>query len=115
MVDGVRHKGEMPHNPVYPPDVRPGYEPPNVHDGYNKFIGEILDWGNCDSFQGPPPKEDKKWEERFHKFLKWSGIAFAVAMGLTILKKAIFYTKKAAPKVTSEVESVVSSTLRHRL
>jgi len=92
-------------NPPYisPPTAHPGYEPPNVHDGYDKFIQDILSDGHCDTFQSPRPHEDEKKESRIDQFIKWSGIAFAIAVGGTILKKAFQHGVKGAAAGMKEV------------
>jgi hypothetical protein len=83
---------------IGPPTVRENYEPANVNWGYKKFIEQILNNGRCDTFQGPPPAEDKKKEDRIQQFLKWSGIAFGVVATGATLRKALAYAKKEGAK-----------------
>lgn len=102
---GARKNAAESANPPFigPPTARSGYEPPNVNDGYDKFIQDILSDGHCDTFQGPRPEGDKKKEDRIQKFLQWSGIAFGVAAAGAILKKSLAYAKNKGIKAGQEM------------
>jgi multimeric flavodoxin WrbA len=93
-------------------------QPPNVALGYDKFIEDILsplhqtDNKGGDVYQGMIANGEghSKSASRLQKFLKWSGIAFAVAIGATIVKKAVTeFWKSGEADLKQDVKKAATS------
>lgn len=86
-------------------------EPPNVHDGPEKFIADLLapvtgENEGCDSYQCRAGNCKPEKKTRFiDKLLKWSGIAFGISIGVLIIKKAFQQYFRGAGKVLEKVGS----------
>ncbi len=91
-------------------------QPPCVADGPENYIRKLLapvtgeNGEGMDTFQAQTGQvEQHKHQSLLHKVLKWSGIAFAVFMGGSILKKAVIdYMEPAAKKGLEKAASTVA-------
>lgn len=87
-------------------------QPPTASDGADEYIRKLLapvsgENEGCDFYHRQAGTcEGHKTESRLNQFLKWSGIAFGVAIGGTILKKAItdFTKSKKEKEAAAKVE-----------